>query len=728
MKKTFLTVTTAAKYLGISPDTLRNWDSQDKLKSARTKGGSRRYSLKDLTKFKQEHLPKKVRQLGLLSVSDAAAALNITADTLRNWEKKGITDSIRTQGGTRRFSRSEIRRLQKELGITTEIKKQPRKIAHAEAPKPHLAAHHAPPPSEHAHHHTVVRSHESGHNEAVPAMVHHPKRKLHHVLIPTSVLALVIMAFFIVFPTFQLRIDQQGLTTRLKSMEDRIQNLGVSMNNLEQQTSSESASFVRSQNLQEIFNTYSSVQYVPTSTLASNNPQVERLTAKDAFIGESILDSYGNIYPKGVLENPTKSSLGTWDHRFHGLYLNNFEVTPGGDMTIQGVSNLGDETDDLINFIGRVGTDIVPANLSSLKLGSSESYFNEAFINSVYGHQIDFTDATLSSISFKTAPTTLTGATQALCWDGAADSLIVDCDGSATDLAEYFGSVDPSLEAGDVVVIDAQIPSKDNKSFVVRSPGSYDTKVIGVISTQPNQIYGEGLFTEDENPKPVALAGRVPVKVSDENGAIKAGDYLTSSSIPGIAMKATRPGVTIGKALENYDCTVACSGKILAFINVSFADPENQLVFSSLQPEPVNINKDTLVEDSAPLSVPTSIFQYSAITQTINIFDSLVVIDRKGNITAQTITANEYKVNPNKVTGRAKINMSEKQVTIDNPLVTDKSRILVTPVVDTDLVLAVSSRQIGQQFTVTTSKTTPNDLEFDWWIVNEADEPKEQID
>ena len=59
---------------------------------------------------------------------------------------------------------------------------------------------------------------------------------------------------------------------------------------------------------------------------------------------------------------------------------------------------------------------------------------------------------------------------------------------------------------------------------------------------------------------PVALLGIVPVKVTDENGAIHPGDMLTSSALPGSAMRATPllvggaeffpTGTIIGKALE----------------------------------------------------------------------------------------------------------------------------------------------------------------------------------
>ena len=52
---------------------------------------------------------------------------------------------------------------------------------------------------------------------------------------------------------------------------------------------------------------------------------------------------------------------------------------------------------------------------------------------------------------------------------------------------------------------------------------------------------------------PMAVVGVVPVKVTSENGPIKPGDKLTTSSTPGHAMKADRHagiGTVIGKALQ----------------------------------------------------------------------------------------------------------------------------------------------------------------------------------
>jgi hypothetical protein len=45
------------------------------------------------------------------------------------------------------------------------------------------------------------------------------------------------------------------------------------------------------------------------------------------------------------------------------------------------------------------------------------------------------------------------------------------------------------------------------------------------------------------------------VKVSTKNGDIQPGDYITTSDIPGVGMKATEPGRVIGKALTGLSGT-----------------------------------------------------------------------------------------------------------------------------------------------------------------------------
>ena len=116
---------------------------------------------------------------------------------------------------------------------------------------------------------------------------------------------------------------------------------------------------------------------------------------------------------------------------------------------------------------------------------------------------------------------------------------------SGADLAERYTSQVP-LENGEVVAIDPQ-----NNHSVMRTLYRYQPNTIGVVSTDPGFV--AGAYTK--NSYPIALIGRVPVKVSTENGTIRQGDYLTPSSVPGHAMKATLAGHVIGKALESLDET-----------------------------------------------------------------------------------------------------------------------------------------------------------------------------
>jgi hypothetical protein len=79
-------------------------------------------------------------------------------------------------------------------------------------------------------------------------------------------------------------------------------------------------------------------------------------------------------------------------------------------------------------------------------------------------------------------------------------------------------------------------------------------------SGQAEEIVASAAVAQGNNLVPVALVGVVPTKVSAENGAIQPGDLLTTSSIPGHAMKASplvmngisfyAPGTIIGKALQ----------------------------------------------------------------------------------------------------------------------------------------------------------------------------------
>jgi hypothetical protein len=109
------------------------------------------------------------------------------------------------------------------------------------------------------------------------------------------------------------------------------------------------------------------------------------------------------------------------------------------------------------------------------------------------------------------------------------------------------------LEAGDVVAI-------GDDGLLHRSTRAGETDVAGVYSTKPGVV---GSQEEEQRPTiPVALAGRIPVKATNENGVIRAGDLLIASSTPGHAMRAAAnpaPGSVIGKAMQSLD---SASGEI----------------------------------------------------------------------------------------------------------------------------------------------------------------------
>ncbi len=139
------------------------------------------------------------------------------------------------------------------------------------------------------------------------------------------------------------------------------------------------------------------------------------------------------------------------------------------------------------------------------------------------------------------------------------------------DLAENYIS-SQSLEAGDVIMPEG----KDNNLAVIKTTKSYESQAIGIVSTKPGIILNSEAKADNTHPYviPIALSGRVPVKVTTENGPIQAGDYLTTSSIPGVSMKATGKGTVIGKTLESYtNPDPNTIGKILIFANLSFFDP-----------------------------------------------------------------------------------------------------------------------------------------------------------
>jgi hypothetical protein len=149
---------------------------------------------------------------------------------------------------------------------------------------------------------------------------------------------------------------------------------------------------------------------------------------------------------------------------------------------------------------------------------------------------------------------------------------------NSTAVAEDYPSREP-LEAGDVVAIDPEADA--NALHIIRTDAPYDQTVIGVVVASPvlrvSKARPNPAAESDEPPgqmEPgyaVAHTGRATVKVSNENGDIRPGDYLTASSTPGVAMKATAKGAILGKALQAH--RESSPGKIAALIDITWYAP-----------------------------------------------------------------------------------------------------------------------------------------------------------
>jgi hypothetical protein len=127
------------------------------------------------------------------------------------------------------------------------------------------------------------------------------------------------------------------------------------------------------------------------------------------------------------------------------------------------------------------------------------------------------------------------------------------------DFAETYASAD-ALVAGEVVEFGVEAGT------VRRSVGEeYSDRIVGIVSTRPGFLAGELI----EGNFPIALSGRVPALVSTANGAVAIGDPLTTSSAPGVLMKATQPGPVVGYALEELS---ADTGSISVFVRATYFD------------------------------------------------------------------------------------------------------------------------------------------------------------
>ncbi len=157
----------------------------------------------------------------------------------------------------------------------------------------------------------------------------------------------------------------------------------------------------------------------------------------------------------------------------------------------------------------------------------------------------------------------------------------------ATVIALLFGSAIAPVFASDLSngtaigitvedknVQDGDIISATSEGYK-KTASAYDPQVFGVVSKKPAVYLSD---TTSPTDLPIISVGQVRVRVSSQNGNIQRGDFITSSTTPGVGQKATDNGYVIGTADQDYSNNDKTKvGTILVTLHPHFARVSNDI-------------------------------------------------------------------------------------------------------------------------------------------------------
>ncbi len=246
------------------------------------------------------------------------------------------------------------------------------------------------------------------------------------------------------------------------------------------------------------------------------------------------------------------------------------------------------------------------------------------------------TNAICSSLANTTAPTA-----------GTAYE-IRDCNAApAADYAEMY-PMETGMEFGDIVATGSEVVNtydttdgnidwtkvKGKITRMIKTTQSYQPNVIGIVVDNYGDFTSAGHnIKEVDNPMPVALNGRVPVKVASDSDPIMPGDYITTSgSEPGKAQKAKKSGQVIGKALEAWEPNSGAL-TVMVYVEQGYYNGTSVSEFAGIDPMASDFAKQVL-----------SHFMNNQSTQA----GSELILDRLAvgvEIITPKVVANELEVN-----------------------------------------------------------------------------------
>ncbi|MBP7859826.1 hypothetical protein KA001_02625 [Patescibacteria group bacterium] len=127
-------------------------------------------------------------------------------------------------------------------------------------------------------------------------------------------------------------------------------------------------------------------------------------------------------------------------------------------------------------------------------------------------------------------------------------------------VARYI-QISEKVEDGDIISVVGNTYKKTS--------AEYDPQMVGVVNLRPAVSFE---YNITENSYPILNVGEIRLKVSNSNGQIKKGDVLTSSTIPGVAMKSSRIGFVLATALEDYpEADTKKVGIIKSEVNIRYS-------------------------------------------------------------------------------------------------------------------------------------------------------------
>lgn len=144
----------------------------------------------------------------------------------------------------------------------------------------------------------------------------------------------------------------------------------------------------------------------------------------------------------------------------------------------------------------------------------------------------------------------------------------------AIEIANVYDIADKEAKNGDILV------NLEGKGLH-RAKEAYTNTLFGVLQDDPLIAYRN----VDKTGKAVARTGIAEVNVTNANGPINKGDFITGSTIPGYGQKADQSGYVLGSALTEFrgnassqievDGKKISTGKITVALRIEYAEITN---------------------------------------------------------------------------------------------------------------------------------------------------------